>query len=211
MALPRPYSLLHSMVLAFAMWSAAVPARAQQQVSGRPSRFRPVRIRLGGFFPTGGSVRDQVGSALLSGGVSYEYPDTSDDAVTTLYGAYLDGVTRSGSVTRDVAGHPTDFDTRFSYFAVGTSVRKENTPDPMGGSGGSRTYAGLGFGVYFLKEKGVQNENGVNQSYTRNRSSIGGKLLAGVDAAGGIFSELDFTYPGYWDRSGFGFSVGLRF
>jgi hypothetical protein len=203
---PLP-GLLLSTVLAIAMGSVAPSARAQQPVPGRQSRFRAIRIKLGGYFPIGGSVRDQIGSALLSGGVSYEYPEANDDPVTALYGVYLEGAARSGSVTRDVAGQPTDFDTRFGYFTVGASVRKESPSDPEG----SRTYAGLGFGVYFLHEKGVKNENGLNQAYTRNSSSLGGKILAGVDTPGGVFSELDFTYPGYWDRSGFGFSVGLRF
>jgi len=208
---PRPSRLPLSLPLVSALLVSCAGSAHAQLPQGGAGRFRPVRVKLGGFFPTSGTVRSQVGSALLSGGISYEYPDRAEDGVTALYGVYIDGAARSGRVTKDVAGIPTDFDTRFGYVAVGASVRKVNAPDDVGAPARSRTYAGMGFGVYFLREKGVQSIDGVDRSYTRDRSSFGAKLFAGVDAGGGVFTELDFTYPGYWDRSGFCFSVGVRF
>ena len=154
---------------------------------------KPFRVKLGAFLPSNGDVKDAVGSTLFGYGVSYDFLKTNLNNPVTI-GAYIDGAT--GSKSHD------GIKARLSYIGVGPMARYYFTPvvAPI------RFYGGAGLGAYFVNAKAGGD--------SRNKTELGGKLLAGVESGQGIFGELDYTFISKFDDvkpSGINLAVGYRF
>jgi len=173
--------------------ASANAVRAQAPTVPTQPAAKPFTVKLGGYFPSDGDVKDNVGSTWFSFGLNYDIGKTKTES-PVVYGAYLDGTFSSKSKDG------TSF--KDSVYGLGAEGRyyfgKPTEPVTF--------YAGGGAGAYFLygKDKGG----------SQNNVHLGLKLLAGVEFKQGFLGEVSYTFTGDVrgsSLSGFGAYVGYRF
>jgi hypothetical protein len=133
---------------------------------------QPIRVDIGGFFPTDSTVTSTLRRTALYGGVSYDIMGGKGVNPTTE-GVYVDAsYNSSGGLHATI---------------VGLGVQARVSASSAGGSmvGGGNLYFGGGLGVYF-----------VNTSFlaSSNYTEFGGKVFVGYEFSQGFFLEGGFTY-----------------
>jgi len=147
---------------------------------------RPYRIKVGGFFPTEGDVKDAYGSTFFSGGVSWDFSKTlaTNPTVFTLYTDY----------TRGERG-----DNTLGIWGLGVGARFLFAPANSSG----QPYGELGLGYY-----------NVDFSPGPSAGRVGGKLGLGYQLNQGLFGEVEYNLIDKVEGvnpSGVRLNVGYRF
>ncbi|MDX1932799.1 MAG: hypothetical protein SFU56_09360 [Capsulimonadales bacterium] len=178
-------------------------AQAQNPVGTAASAIglgvkKPIRLSIGGYFPTDSSLRNGVSKNFVRYGLSYDIWK-NPVLIPVVVGAYVDGV------------FPKDKDTgssenSFRFIGVGIQAKKFINAPLLPAS----FFYGLGVGPYFTRAE--------TAGRSENRSVFGGKVFIGAELAGTVFGTLDYTYLGKvstdggdYKPSGFGASIGVRF
>ncbi len=171
-------------------------AQGNAQIVQTPTQpvQKPISVKVGAFFPTQSSGRNQGGSTRISASLDYALIKTAQNN-PTLSSIYLDyeGGSKHG-------GHA-------DTYALGVAVRTyTNTPSAANGSRLS-PYVGAGIGAYDVD---VKNQN----SHSANKVGFGGKVLAGLEFSQAYFVEANYQFVPQQrgvNPSGFGLQVGARF
>ncbi|BDI31850.1 hypothetical protein CCAX7_39010 [Capsulimonas corticalis] len=168
---------------------ASVLGTSAAQAQDAPVQ-KPLSIKIGGYFPSGGDART-LGNTWLHVGGDYAFGKT-DTASPLLKLGYVD---YSGKEKDGVRGQ---------YIGVGLGVRAyankatNTTVSP---------FYGAGLGVYFEQAKGG--------GQTKNTTGVGLKASVGVELNQGAFIEGGYTYlpqkVSDTDLSGFSADLGYRF
>ena len=131
---------------------------------------QPIRVELGGFFPTDSSVTSTLRKAALAGGVSYDLYSGKQASSPTAAGLYVD------------ASYNSSGGLHLTQVGVGVDGRLY----AAGSNYGGQFYVGAGIGAYFM------NANGFFSS--TNNTRIGGKIFVGYEFSQGFFAEGGYTY-----------------
>ncbi|HEX5323061.1 MAG TPA: outer membrane beta-barrel protein [Capsulimonadaceae bacterium] len=172
-------------------------AGAAQAQLGQPTKSS-ISIKVGGYFPSNSSARDNGGSTQLSAGIDYAVPSTGGNSTTSLPSVYFDynGGSKNG-------GHVNTYGVGF---AVRSAASSSSAPAKMGFS----PYVGIGTGYYEVQVK----NNTVKPSVSGSGGSFGGKIFAGLNLSSNFFIEANYqlisSRKGV-NPSGFGVQLGARF
>ena len=183
-------------------------ARAQ---TNRPAK--PLAVKLGLFFPSGGDLANAVNEIQFSAGVSYDFKQThaATPVVFQFYGDYADYGNYGGSGAGHFEGERVSSGSG-SFFGVGPAAKFLLAPARLR----AQPYVGLGAGYYSAKMSvpyvlgASSNGNRAEQTYGK----AGGKLFAGYQRRSGFFGEADYTYIGEIGGvhpGGFSTRIGFRF
>ncbi len=180
-------------------------AKAQDTDSGiltYPSH--PFSVRAGLYLPRNGTVRDQLGIDWLSYGLGYDISTTGVRLPHTfsVYADYFDVTKTTG---------PSDFRLRSQSKTLGIGLAERYYFAPK--TRNYQPYAGAGFGVYDVHAK----SNDPGGAFNVYKTSVGGKILAGVEIREGLFIQGDYNWipePKLKDRlnlGGYQIQLGYRF
>ena len=179
------------------------PARAQDEgILSYPSH--PFEVRAGVYLPRNGATRDDLGIDWLSYGVGYDI-STSGKKLPHTFSVYADYF----NVPKTTG--PADFRLRSQAASIGVGVAERYYFMPTYSN--FQPYAGAGAGIYDVHAK-ASDPGGTIDKY---KTSIGGKILAGVEIRQGIFVQGDFNWlpePKLEVREqleGFQLQLGYRF
>lgn len=152
---------------------------------------QPIRVQLGGFFPTSSTVTGTLRRAALYGGASYDmYNMGSKGGTPTVAGIYAD------------ASYNSSGGLHLTQVGVGVDGRVYAGGSTYGG----QFYIGAGVGAYFL------NANGFFAS--TNNTRLGGKIFVGYEFSQGFFVEGGYTFitsVSGISPSGFQAALGYKF
>jgi outer membrane protein W len=146
------------------------------------------------FLPTNGTAREYGQSAQLSAGLDYAFAKSASEnpLLESVYVDYQGGSKNSGHV-QTIGG--------------GVAVRTYLT-QPAGTKQSVAPYVGAGIGYYRILFKRTDTDRDATTS------SIGGKLLAGVELPQNLFLEANYQFlPSKIgiNPSGVGIDAGIRF
>ncbi len=130
----------------------------------------PIRVQIGGFFPTDSTVTSVLRRTALYGGISYDFMGGKGVNPTTE-GVYVDASYNSGG-----GNHAT-------IVGVGVQARVNASTAGASALGGGNLYFGAGIGLYFI------NTNFVGSS---NFQEFGGRVFIGYELPQGFFLEGGF-------------------
>jgi len=150
---------------------------------------QPIRVEIGGFFPTSSAVTGTLRRAALYGGASYDFYSGHQSSSPTAAGLYVD------------ASYNSSGGLHLTQVGVGVDGRLYASNSTSG-----QFYVGAGVGVYFV------NANGFFSS--TNNTRIGGKLFIGYELTQGFFVEGGYTYIASVNGinpSGFQAAIGYKF
>jgi hypothetical protein len=168
---------------------ATAPAAHAQYFT---SVAQPIRVDIGGFFPTDSTVTSTLRRTAIYGGVSYDI-NSSKGVNPTVEGIYLDASNNSdGGVHATIIG-----------LGVQARIYANGTNAPTTGSGS--LYFGGGLGVYFVNTSFLSDSN---------HTEFGGKVFLGYELTQGLFVEGGFTYitsVNGVNPSGFTAVIGYKF
>lgn len=176
-------------VLLFGTGLCAAPAARAQDPE--PVEMKPLAIKLGVFFPTQGTLRNQAGSPYYHIGTEYNpnfrYKPAGGNVVFNLDFLFRD----SGNLS-------------FLTIPIIAKVLWNLTPVDYK----YRAYAGLGPGVYFI-----------NTGFIGATTQAGVRFTAGIDLSSRYFTEVNYDYVGGFTdylgngvrTDGLSFLVGARF
>lgn len=163
-------------------------ARAQDPA---PMEMKPLAVKLGVFFPTQGTLRNQAGNPYYHIGTEYNpnlrYKPAGGTIVLNLDFMFRDSGTKS-----------------FLTIPIIAKVLWNLTPVDYK----YRAYAGLGPGVYFI-----------NTGFIGGTTQAGIRFTAGADLSSRYFAEVNYDYVGGFSDylgsgirvDGLSFLVGARF
>lgn len=162
---------------------ASVTASAQTSVS------QPIRVEIGGFFPTSSTVTGTLRKTALYGGASYDLYTLGTKASPINTGIYVDAsYNSSGGI-------------HLTQVGVGAEGRVYASNTSYG-----QLFVGAGVGAYFLNSNGFFGSS--------NNTRIGGKVFVGYDLTQGFYVEGGYTLIGDVNGvnpSGFQAAIGYKF
>jgi hypothetical protein len=193
---------------AAALLGAAALAPAAHAQTDTMKVERPFRIKVGGYFPNDGDVKDSFGKNFVTAGLAYDFAKTKA-TTPVIFSGYFDYVFEKSRTENNVEG-------KLSNFGVGVAARFLFTP-PTAPTG--QPYAELGLGYYNVMAKLRGTVNGVNIDEDENTGRFGGKVALGYQLNNGLFGEFEYTLidkvrllgSDNFDPSGFKASIGYRF
>ena len=162
-------------------------SHAQIALPGQASFDKAFSVRAGAIFPSNGADKSIAGSTQLSLGADYAFSKLTPTmpSVSSVYLDYFGG-SKNG-------GHDTNF-------GLGVSERSNSSSTKR-----FAPYTGAGIGIY---------DQSVNNFYSKQYTTIGGKLFAGLQLEQGVFLEASYnlvaSHQGV-NPSSFGVQAGLRF
>ena len=161
---------------------------------------KPIRLQLGGYFPTDSSLKNGVSKEFTRYGASYDV-FKSPVLVPFILSGYVDGI-----LSKEKKFGSPEKKNAFSMVGVGVQVRQYFNAPLLPIS----FYTGLAAGPYFVHAKFA------DESFSK--TVFGGKVFAGVELAQTFYGVVDYTYlskvsvgKGDYKPSGFGASLGVRF
>ena len=155
---------------------------------------KPFAVKLGGFFPTDGDIKDSIGSTFFYAGLSYDVAK-SKATNPALYQVYFDYATKKKDGLE------------FRVLGIGPAVKFLLAP----ATAKAQPFVGAGIGYYNAK---ISASLGNGVSVSESKSRFGGKVFAGYQLKGGFFGEADYTYVSEIEGTkpgGFGLRAGYRF
>lgn len=190
--------------------SISVKVEAQTPLPKLPTK--PITLKLGVFFPSGGDLRDSVGSAFFAAGAEYAFSPGHEKSLIPL--AYVDYVGKSRNRnTDDGQGNSVSLDLTATSIGIGGGVRFYAHPMPA-----YSPYLGGGLGLYFNHFKADANVNTGGQTNSTgdsaNKTRLGFKINAGVEFQRTYFVEAAYSNSGSVEGTrtdGFSLLIGGRF
>jgi len=172
---------------------------AHAQGLGQPNQpvVKPLTVKVGAFFPTDSRAKKNSNSTQISAGIDYAFGKTGSNnpSLPSVYVDYNGGNKNGGHV---------------NSYGAGIGVRSFTTTPAGNNKQNFSPYFGAGVGVYRVDIK----DTSVTPSVSGTTTSIGGKVLAGVEFGGGLLVEANYqmlpSRKGV-NPSGFGVQVGARF
>lgn len=193
-------------------------AYAQGSATDTMKVQKPFSVKIGGAFFTDSGTKDAIGNSTFTVGLGYDFLKTASTSPIIVQG-YIDYFSpKSNTESVTVNGVTNSIESKMeSTFGIGVAGRYAfiNTP-----TANIVPYAGLGIGFYSAKGKvertisGSGSTPGTSESESKTKSSLGGKIFAGVETKQGIFGEIDYNIlPKVEDLNfnNFGVRVGYRF
>lgn len=195
-----------------ALASSNIKVQAQTALPNLPPK--PITLKLGAFFPSGGDLRNGVGNTFFAAGAEYAFSPGREKSLVPL--VYVDYVGKSRSRnTDDGQGNSVSLDLTASTVGVGGGVRYYiGAP----GTGSVTPYVGAGVGVYFNRIKLATAVSSGGQSGSAsdslNKTQVGFRLNAGIEFQKMYLLEANYTNAGSVEGTridGFGVQAGVRF
>ena len=193
-----------------ALASSNIKVQAQTALPNLPPK--PITLKLGAFFPSGGDLRNGVGNTFFAAGAEYAFSPGREKSLVPL--VYVDYVGKSRSRnTDDGQGNPVSLDLTATSVGIGGGVRFYTHPSPA-----LSPYFGGGLGLYFnhFKANADSTVSGqtISASDSANKTRLGFKINAGVEFQRTYFIEAAYSNPGSVESTrtdGFSLLVGGRF
>ncbi|HLK17130.1 MAG TPA: hypothetical protein VKT78_20165 [Fimbriimonadaceae bacterium] len=179
---------IRNRTLILALASLGILGAAATSSAQSTTVAQPIRIEIGGFFPTDTAVTSTLRKAALYGGASYDMYKLGNGN-NTMAGLYVD------------ASYNSSGGLHLTQVGVGAQARVYSSTSSYG-----TFYFGGGVGAYFM------NANGFFSS--TNNTRVGGKVFVGIDLTQGFFVEGGYTLIGSVNGvnpSGFMAALGYRF
>lgn len=187
---PRPALVAGALVwLGAAAAGAQTPAQAQNTLPIQ----RPLRLKIGGLFPSDNKVKDFLGKNVVFAGIGYDFAKTNG-ANPVTFEAFVDYGERSRTTNVVAFGSPAGARVAATGRLIGGGVAARYLFAPP--TQAFQPYAGAGVGVYNVYARLRVSGLGaaLDGERTQNATSVGGKLLLGAQVSGGFFGEAEYNF-----------------